>query len=85
MTKEATVDSPEARGPATFRVLMEFFTTQSAKVLAECAFEGERWRKGLWCLAAKSAVLFEPPVRPGLIVKITEPSESTTFRSVRCR
>ena len=46
--------------------------------------ERDRWRRGLPYCRANSAVTFEPPVSPPDREKITVPSESLTFHSVRC-
>lgn len=43
----------------------------------------DKCRQGFPCLAVNLAVAFDPPDNTSAIVKITVPSESLTFHSVR--
>src|SRR5581483_9585999 len=79
--------SSEARGPATLRLLIRWLWMNSISFFSGAYHPAARdkWSTGLWYSRAKSSVAFEPPPSSRPIEKITVPSESRTFHSVRSK
>src|SRR5262249_55020720 len=79
--------SVDARGPATFNTRMPCSSTKRrsrSPASPPCASRA-KWIHGFPCCCASSAVLLDPPVSVVATLRITVPSESRTFHSVRCR